>query len=901
MVKNRKVIGVCLTKIHDTTRADYLNRLHFLAQKQGYKIIVFNSFVDFFNNNAYDEGARAVFDIINYDIIDALIIGCESIHDKSIIRDIIVGAKAHDVPVVLINGEQEGCWAVTADYEDAFKTVIGHVVKDHGITDTFFIAGNPTNDTESERRIRYYKEVLEENGLAFDESRVGYGGYWGGPTIEIVEKLVQDGKKPPRAIICANDYMALTVCEALKGYGYRVPEDVMVTGFDGLAAAEYATPQLTTCRENIETLAELSLEAVTRAFAGAKTCEQLKNKYIPLISESCGCETRTQQDFRGTAAKLFRTVDEMEKHEDYTYSWIDRMLEITDMNNLYNTLSSCILENSYVCLRSDFLALLIDSGRETISNQFSDELVVISSRYSYQDTDQTEKLKLADIVPNINDWIEDDTTAIITAIHVGSEVCGYYVVKANKIENYMYKVKRVLKAINVAFSVAINYFRQAKMRIRMENAAQTNSVTGLPNLKGAVKWFEEFSAVEENHKKLLSISVYGLPKYTYIYENYGISNAEEALRFVAESLKISNPTDCYIAHISEDEFIVINYYNDPNEISNTINNATSVFFSVIEGYNTNSGKEYYVEVNCGCTVVNPGWQGALEGFVKVANSEMYMNRLKMGMGSAVKEKTVPKERYKAFELLVEKNLFHYHFQPIVSAKTGDIFAYEALMRTDASIGMNPLEVLDAAKTYNRLYEIEKATMFNVMERYVSERAQFGNRKLFINTIPGHFLNDDDLRHLSQKYGDFMDRVVFELTEQDTVSDEELNSIKRLSGRRAKSQIAIDDYGTGHSNIVNLMRYAPQVIKIDRFLIADIHRNQNKQMFVRSTIEFAKMNGIRVLAEGVETSNELRMVIDLGVDFVQGYYMARPASQLIASISEEIRREIIEANPLFGQN
>ena len=155
--------------------------------------------------------------------------------------------------------------------------------------------------------------------------------------------------------------------------------------------------------------------------------------------------------------------------------------------------------------------------------------------------------------------------------------------------------------------------------------------------------------------------------------------------------------------------------------------------------------------------------------------------------------------------------------------------------------------------------------------------------------------------LSERYGAHMDRVVFELTEQNTVSDEELNNIKKLTGNDSGGQIAIDDYGTGHSNIVNLMRYAPQIIKIDRFLITDIHKDLNKQMFVRSTVEFARLNGIKVLAEGVETSNEMRTAIDLGVDYIQGYYTARPAPEPIRAIPEDIRREIVEANPLFGQS
>ncbi|MBQ8903073.1 MAG: EAL domain-containing protein [Oscillospiraceae bacterium] len=247
---------------------------------------------------------------------------------------------------------------------------------------------------------------------------------------------------------------------------------------------------------------------------------------------------------------------------------------------------------------------------------------------------------------------------------------------------------------------------------------------------------------------------------------------------------------------------------------------------------------------------------------------------------------------------MEKKLFTYHFHPNFNAKNGEVVAYEALMRTDDTINMTPHEILATAKQYNRLYDIEKATMFNVMEYYANNREQFGDKKVYINTIPGYFLKGDDMKNIYDKYLNFMENFIFELTEQDTVADDELERLKQLVGNVTHSPIAIDDYGTGHSNIVNLMRYSPQVIKIDHYLISGIHKNQNKQHFVRSTIEFAKLNNIMVLAEGVETSNELHTLIDLGVDFIQGFYTGRPSPVPVPSSDEEIRREIIDANPLF---
>ncbi|MBQ9141673.1 MAG: substrate-binding domain-containing protein, partial [Lachnospiraceae bacterium] len=527
MVKNKRVIGVCLTRLHDTTRTNYIKHLHEVARRQGYKLIIFNSLVDFYHKDAFDEGAKVVYDIINFELIDALIVYAESFCDRSIVESIINSAKDKGMPVIIINEEREDCYSVIGEYGEAFKSILRHVINVHGMTDTFFVAGNREHDTVSQYRIQCYREVLEENGLPFEEERVGYGGYWETPTRKTMESLLEDDKKPPQAIFCANDSMALTVCKVLNEYGYHVPKDVLVTGFDGIPASRYCRPQLTTCSENLAGLAELSIEAANLALEQKVPCCVLKNPYVSIFSESCGCKMPTQENFRDDLEYLFYSLNNMEAHEENTYTWIDRMLGIKDMNSMYRNLSGCILEDSYVCLNSDFVASAMKENVDEQDNRLSDGLVIISSKYSRNDPDKTETMQLSEMVPDLWEWIEDETLYVLTAVHAGKEVCGYYAVKTDNIMSCRHKIKRVSKTINVACNVAINHFRQMKLRLSVESATMTNSVTGLPNLKGAVKWFEGFSALEENHQKALSISVYGLPKYTYIYENYGIQDVEE--------------------------------------------------------------------------------------------------------------------------------------------------------------------------------------------------------------------------------------------------------------------------------------------------------------------------------------------------------------------------------------
>ncbi len=247
-----------------------------------------------------------------------------------------------------------------------------------------------------------------------------------------------------------------------------------------------------------------------------------------------------------------------------------------------------------------------------------------------------------------------------------------------------------------------------------------------------------------------------------------------------------------------------------------------------------------------------------------------------------------------FFMLLEQNLFFYHYQPIVNARTGEIVAYESLMRTDRNIGLTPVQILDIASDFNRLYDIEKATMRNNFTYLKEHRKLFHNRRLFINSIPSHMLNEKDFREICEEFYDLFEHIVVEFTEQTEITDDSLACIlERLTCNGI--QLAIDDYGTGYSNTSNLLRYNPDIVKIDHSLIASIDTNHKTRKIVSGIIDFLHNSGYTALAEGVETSAELRVMIELGVDLIQGYYVARPAPVLLEHIPDEIRDEIVQFN------
>ena len=170
------------------------------------------------------------------------------------------------------------------------------------------------------------------------------------------------------------------------------------------------------------------------------------------------------------------------------------------------------------------------------------------------------------------------------------------------------------------------------------------------------------------------------------------------------------------------------------------------------------------------------------------------------------------------------------------------------------------------------------------------REELGGRAVFINSIPDVRLGDADVEKISELLRKYSDCTVVELTESAEADEGQLTVLKDRYGS-LNVKIAVDDYGTGYSNISNLLRYTPNFVKIDRSLLSGIENNPNKKHFVREIIDFCHENKIMALAEGVENSEELRCVILLGADLIQGFYTARPSAEIITEIPYALKAEI----------
>jgi EAL domain-containing protein (putative c-di-GMP-specific phosphodiesterase class I) len=225
--------------------------------------------------------------------------------------------------------------------------------------------------------------------------------------------------------------------------------------------------------------------------------------------------------------------------------------------------------------------------------------------------------------------------------------------------------------------------------------------------------------------------------------------------------------------------------------------------------------------------------------------------------------------------------FSFAFQPIVDARDGSIFSYEALVRGVG--GESAFSVLDRVDEDNR-YRFDQACRVKAIQ--AAARLALPCR-LNINFFPNAIYRPElcirTTLEAARTYGFPIERLVFELTENEAVEDNSHIGNIISEYRRLGMQTAIDDFGAGHSGLNLLADYQPDYIKLDMKLVRGSDSHLARQVIIRNVVRMARELRIEVVAEGVETGAEYAWLRTAGIHLFQGYYFARPGFDSLPAV------------------
>jgi diguanylate cyclase (GGDEF)-like protein len=231
--------------------------------------------------------------------------------------------------------------------------------------------------------------------------------------------------------------------------------------------------------------------------------------------------------------------------------------------------------------------------------------------------------------------------------------------------------------------------------------------------------------------------------------------------------------------------------------------------------------------------------------------------------------------------IIENKHFTTLFQPIFSLSNGAVVGYEALTRgPEESVLYNPEKLFESAKNENLLWEMELSTRSSAIEKFLSLQS---DKILFLNVDPDIIKDEKFVKGFTKHLYENMikqSNIVFEITEKTAIKDY-IEFKKIIENYKTQGyKIAIDDVGTGYSGLTTISEVRPNYIKIDIFLIRDIDKDNFKKSIVRALVELANNSNLKLIAEGIETLDELKTVIELGIPMAQGFLLGKPSKELL---------------------
>ena len=890
-----KIIGYFTTKLQDEDNLIDFEVVHKHAYEKNYGVITYYLEMEWIGKDKVK--AADSYYMVNYDMLDAIIIDAQKVNDTELIRKFVQKAKNANIPAYVFHDDLGEGVCIATEVEPAFEELIDHMITVHDCKKICLLLGFP-GKYNSDKLIDIYKKKHLEYGIPYDEKRIGYGHYWIDYTKKTFPELIADGI--PDAICCANDTMAMTVCNILKEMNIRVPEDVKVTGIDKCIRGDYFTPVITTIGKDPEVIISTIFNHMEQDFAQGVKEETIKIKSPVWYSESCGCVNNLQVDYVKKINEMYERMNEdvvrVEMHTNMT-EWLMQVSTISDVSK---AVEGNIPEDSFLCVRDSFMQDVFQVDSIETNPLKNEKFYILADRRNTPKTWGAFPVK--DLCPSIEKMLETDIPVIIAPVRYQDAHFGYLIVQS---PNYKLRCSILEQSVYDMASLFGRYVSDRRLRFAnselfhahesVRRLQHRDILTGLFNTHGFVEEMQNICEYCVETGDNLILACIDLDRLGNINDIYGHSEGDVAIQTLASIVQDAAGEEYVCAHIGSDEFMVGLHCKEDSEKL-----MESFFYALdnrVENYNRISEKEYSLELNQIYVTFHPDETTDIKKCIDEAMGKKQLAKLsRRGIVEHKHEQDddASREEYLAIKDVIDNNRFKYAYQPIINARNGEVFAYEALMRTDTEKFISPLSILKHAADVDRLYEIEKATFFNVLNQVADCQNQIEGRKVFLNSIPGYQLDSMDYAKIKRKYGTLFEDIVVEITEQTEMNDDGFGLIRKRSGKEG-FEVAIDDFGSGYSNTSSLLKYLPNYVKIDRLLISNIHDEPKKQHFVKNIIEFAHENGFLALAEGVETAEELRAVIHMDVDLIQGFYTAKPSFEFIDSIDPKVKHEILEAN------
>ncbi|MBQ7047176.1 MAG: GGDEF domain-containing protein [Oscillospiraceae bacterium] len=629
-MEKRKHIAVIVLDVHDHYQATMLKGLMEQAFSMNVDVSVFSMFRNYDDKTTYQHGEENIFELINYELFDGFIYASGLIQNDDLKEKLDKKLLECGKPVVCMDTVDDRFTSVLADDALAFENLVDHFIDVHGFTKIFCLTGFE-GLVQAEERLNGYKKSLEKHGIEVNPDYYRYGDFWEAAAKQLAHEIIEGKIEKPHAVVCANDWMAINLCNTLTDNGIHVPDDIAIAGYDFMEESFNNVPSITSYSSPNHSLGARSMAKLMELITG-EHCECVSNDIgFVITAQSCGCGKNAKEVMEKRKEELKQQLQVVTLFDNCHMA--EAMTDTSDLANCIVQLDNFTylipeMENYYLCLCYNWDEVTDEGMRNNsyLRDGYADTMNIVLWKAGEVGRQADVQFDKTIMLPALWEEREEPAAFFFNPIHFNDRCFGYEVLSyGNKLMTYDKVYRSWSKNINNAleFIRVQNYLNTVNKRLFMTSVR--DALTGIFNRKG----FDEFSIdimndARKNRKKMFILAA-DLDRLKMINDTYGHAEGDNAILITARALNTSCINNEICARTGGDEFVVIGCGNYDEEI---IKSYTESINSFLARYNESSDKPYKVEASLGfyCDYVDD--ETDLKEIWEVADKEMYDNKVR---------------------------------------------------------------------------------------------------------------------------------------------------------------------------------------------------------------------------------------------------------------------------------
>ena len=633
---NKKKIAVFATGWSPEIIESYINGMIDGFKKDNVDLYLFLNYALTTSKDYIITGELNIYNLPDLNDFDGAVIIGNGLDFSGLFEEITLRCKNANIPAVCTGRKPEnGAYFVGSDNRVGARELYEHIVNDHNCTDVVFIAGSADNP-DSNTRLNVLRECLEAKGYSLPDSRICYTDWLPGEAAEYVSNWHLSGRKMPQAFICANDTLAMPVCDVLRNSGYKVPDDLIVTGYDYEFFCRIYDPAITSVNQCFDKIGMESASLLLDLIAGIKRPRRMLVPSRFVKSESCGCfmESDANDDRRVACKAFFHNNMKQSMFTSQLAMMETTLMEGKSVEEFGRNFAEYMKNHSnryegntfHLLLEPSYAQSIIDPNTVFNTTKYSDILNVVvtmdNGHISYNETMEKNKL-----VPFISDEIKENRFFVFLPIHEREKNYGYIVFgdDVSKISDYNYLNSYILR-----ISTILEMYRQRLsmnfMNVKLMEYSATDALTHVKNR----------AAYEEMEKKLTNeimkdidyqfgIMMFDINNLKKINDELGHEYGDQYI--VGSCMLICNIYKCSpVYRIGGDEFVCVLTGTDYErrddlmlELQRSMKELQIKDIPFHEKYS----------VACGMAVYNPDVDSSVSDVFNRADDAMYENKVAM--------------------------------------------------------------------------------------------------------------------------------------------------------------------------------------------------------------------------------------------------------------------------------